>query len=157
MRMLLFLSALIVMVAGCSFSTDQRENDIVKIQASQHIHDIPFENGQGRAIVVFEEQGTVDFVVLAHSLDPEGEYTIFFKTNDNRGVLFGAEDNVKTKVGKFVGELTFKPNAQGELMVSMQNPIRMIEGTQGYLFVIETEEGEEVRRTVPIEITQITQ
>ncbi|MBM7694062.1 hypothetical protein JOC77_003506 [Peribacillus deserti] len=56
---------------------------------------------------------TVDFIVLAKGLSAEGEYTISFKTQDQRGVTFGPKVNVDIKVGRIVGETQFKPNNQG--------------------------------------------
>ncbi|MDF2066774.1 hypothetical protein [Bacillus sp. Cr_A10] len=118
--------------------------------------DIPFEDGTGRVTVAFEaiddstiEDGIIDVIVLAKGLKPTGNYEISLG-----GVVFGPEENVEIRFGTMVGGTLFQPNEQGELYVSMKNPLRIIDGKE--VRVIVSENGKEVLRTQPFIVSKKT-
>lgn len=122
--------------------------------------DIPFEDGTGRVTIVYEEiiddstidDGIIDVIVLAKGLTPTGNYEISLGGDNNGGVVFGPEENVEIRFGTMVGGTLFQPNEQGELYVSMKNPLRIIDGKE--VRVIVSENGKEVLRTQPFIVSK---
>lgn len=89
-------------------------------------------------------EGTIDVIVLAKGLKPTANYEISLE-GDN---VFGPKENIEIRFGTMVGETLFQPNEQGELYVSMKNPLRIISNAKE-VRVIVSENEKEVLRTEP--------
>ncbi|WP_059173994.1 hypothetical protein [Bacillus sp. FJAT-27445] len=160
-----------MVLTGCSNKGNVIEVEVFKAE------DIPFEKGSGRATIVFETpffdngtiihnfsedelseggkiiDGMIDVIVLAKELKPSGNYEILLKGDSNQGVVFGPKENVEIRFGSMVGETLFQPNEQGELFVSMKNPLRVISNAEE-IRVIVLEDGKEVLRTEPFIVSK---
>ncbi|MDQ0874319.1 hypothetical protein QFZ77_002978 [Paenibacillus sp. V4I3] len=155
MRQLLVVVALLVVSTGCSNTESTIEkttkNEVLNLPKSQQLQELPFESGIGRAIIIFEESGA-DCIIYAKGLNPGEKYTISLVVDNgvSPGVIFGPIENVKMKVGSLEDEVMFKPNSEGELFVSMRNPIRLFTVAKEELFFkIESENKKVIMKTVP--------
>ncbi|MFB5089677.1 hypothetical protein PGC35_21250 [Psychrobacillus sp. PGGUH221] len=144
-----------LLLTGCS-----NEASITEVGAYM-AEDIPFEDGTGRVTVAFEaiddstiDDGIIDVIVLAKGLKPTANYEISLGGDNYEGVVFGPEENVEIRFGTMVGGTLFQPNEQGELYVSMKNPLRIIDGKE--VRVIVSENGKEVLRTQPFIVSKKT-
>lgn len=156
MRIFLVLSTLLLLsLTSCSKSAEKlvenpisTKSTLIQVVDKQQIQDIPFENGQGLVMVVFDQDSaSADCIVVARGLKPEEEYKISL-IGDNGGVLFGPKENVQIRVGTLEGEVTFRPNSEGELFVSMRNPTRILTEAKELIFKIETKDNKEFTRTI---------
>ena len=154
----IILLGLGLLLTGCS-----NEESVTEVGAYM-AEDIPFEDGTGRVTIAFEEpildegkiaDGLIDVIVLAKGLKPNANYEISLGRDANQGVVFGPKENVELRFGNIVGETLFQPNEQGELYVSMKNPLRVIDGKE--VRVIVSENGKEVLRTQPFIVSKKTQ
>lgn len=144
------------LLTGCS-----NEASVTEVGAYM-AEDIPFEDGPGRVTIAFEDiiddgtidDGIIDVIVLAKGLKPTAKYKISLGGDNNQGVAFGPEENVEIRFGTMVGATLFQPNEQGELYVSMKNPLRIINGKE--VRVIVSENGKEVLRTQPFIVSKKT-
>ncbi|MCM3711013.1 hypothetical protein [Sporosarcina luteola] len=145
-----------LLLTGCSNETSITEVGVYTAE------DIPLEEGEGRVTIAFEEtilddgmvaDGLIDVIVLAKGLKPNANYEISLGEN-NHGVVFGPEENVELRFGTMVGETLFQPNEQGELYVSMKNPLRVINENEVRVIVLEN--GKEVLRTQPFIVSKET-
>lgn len=144
------------LLTGCS-----KEASVIEVGAYM-AEDIPFEDGTGRVTIAFEDliddgtidDGVIDVIVLAKGLKPTANYKISLGGDNNQGVAFGPEENVEIRFGTMVGATLFQPNEQGELYVSMKNPLRIINGKE--VRVIVSEKGKEVLRTQPFIVSKKT-
>ncbi|MGM0880727.1 MAG: hypothetical protein ACQEXQ_06745 [Bacillota bacterium] len=155
MRQLLIVAALLVVSTGCSNTESTlertRKNEVLKLSKPQQLQELPFESGIGRAIIIFEESGA-DCIIYAKGLNPREKYTISLVVDNglSSGVMFGPIENVKMRVGSLEDEVMFKPNSEGELFVSMRNPIRFFTAANEELFFkIESENKKVIMKTVP--------
>ncbi|WP_155972018.1 hypothetical protein [Paenibacillus sp. Soil522] len=153
MRQLLVISAFLVVSTGCADTEPTLErttkDEVLKLSIPQQFHELPFESGLGRAIVIFEESGA-DCIIYVKGLNPGERYTISLVVGLSSGVMFGPKENVKIRVGSLEDEVKFKPNPKGELFVSMRNPIRFFTAAKEELFFkIESENKKEIMKTVP--------
>lgn len=140
-----------LVLMGCSNKASVTEVTVYKAE------DIPFEDGSGRVTIAFEDtilddgvivEGTIDVIVLAKGLKPTANYEISLEGDNNQGVVFGPQENIEIRFGTMVGETLFQPNEQGELYVSMKNPLRIISNAKE-VRVIVSENEKEVLRTEP--------
>ena len=153
----IILLGLGLLLTGCS-----NEESVTEVGAYM-AEDIPFEDGPGRVTIAFEaiiddsmiDDGIIDVIVLAKGLKPNANYEISLGRDANQGVVFGPKENVELRFGNIVGETLFQPNEQGELYVSMKNPLRVIDGKE--VRVIVSENGKEVLRTQPFIVSKKTQ
>ncbi|WP_043929809.1 hypothetical protein [Bacillus sp. EB01] len=149
--MFIFLLGFGMLLAGCSTKASFKEVEVYKAE------DISFEDGSGRVTISFEDamlddgaivDGIIDVIVLAKGLDPTAKYEISLRGGNNRGVDFGPKENVNLRLGTMVGETVFQPNQQGELFVSMKNPLRIISKAKEVRVVVSID-GKEVLRSEP--------
>ncbi|ALC90648.1 hypothetical protein AM500_13275 [Bacillus sp. FJAT-18017] len=145
-----------MILAGCSNKESVKEVEAYKAE------DVPFEAESGRVTILFEDplfddgaitDGIIDVIVLAKKLDPAANYEISLRGDNKQGVVFGPIENVELRFGTMVGETLFQPNEQGELYVSMKNPLRIISEAKE-IRVIVTEGGKEVLRTEPFKVSK---
>jgi hypothetical protein len=157
-RIIILLLGFGLLLTGCSNKASVTEIGIFKAE------DIPFEDGSGRVTIAFEDiilddgvsiDGIIDVIVLAKGLKPTANYEVSLKGDNNQGVVFGPKENVKIRFGTMVGETSFQPNEQGELYVSMKNPLRIISKAKEVRVVV-LEEGKEVLRTEPFIVSKKT-
>lgn len=134
-----------VMLAACS---DEDSMGSQKVQADQdeatvikQIGKLYFPDGHGDVQFIFERDA-VDIQVFAENLSTEQTYTITLEKADG-GVTFGPKENVRITAGKIIGETSFRPNANGELFVSMMNPNRMFEGEEEMRVIVQSEKDAE--------------
>jgi len=148
MRPLSLCLALLFVLAGCSGGTDKPKGGAIQIASNQQVQEIPFQSGLGQAIVVMEGSA-VDCLIVARGLNPSETYRIKLIGDDGAspGVMFGPQANVNVRAGTLEGEVDFKPNAAGELFVSMRNPIRMFEGAKSLSFQIHDKKDNAVVRS----------
>lgn len=133
-----------LVLTGCS-----NEESVTEVTAYM-AEDIPLEDGSGRVTIAFEqiiddssiEDGIIDVIVLAKGLKPTANYEISLEGDNSVGVVFGPKENVELRFGTMVGGTLFQPNEQGELYVSMKNPLRIINGKEVRVYV--SENGKEV-------------
>ncbi len=133
-----------LVLTGCS-----NEESVTEVTAYM-AEDIPLEDGSGRVTIAFEqiiddssiEDGIIDVIVLAKGLKPTANYEISLEGDNSEGVVFGPKENVELRFGTMVGGTLFQPNEQGELYVSMKNPLRIINGKEVRVYV--SENGKEV-------------
>lgn len=138
---------LIFLLSGCS-------NSIVRIGKDQEVREIPFTNGDGHAIVVVE-RNAVDCMIVADGLKAGEKYTIVLDSDKGRsGVTFGPKENVDLRVGTLQDDIYFVPNSEGELFVSMRNPVRMFEGIKEQQFEIKDRKEKIVMKTKPFQLEQ---
>jgi hypothetical protein len=157
-RIIIFLFGFGLLLTGCSNKASITEVGAFKAE------DIPFEDGSGRVTIAFEDiilddgaisEGTIDVIVLAKGLKPTANFEISLKGDNNQGVVFGPKENVKIRFGNMVGETLFQPNEQGELYVSMKNPLRIISKAKEVRVVV-SEDGKEVLKTEPFVVSKKT-
>lgn len=150
-NIIVFIFGLVLLLTGCSTETGITEVGVYKAE------DIHFEDGSGRVTIVFEEpyindgavvDGLIDVIVLAKGLNPNEKYEISLKGENNQGVIFGPKENINLRFGVIEGETLFHPNKQGELFVSMKNPIRVV-SEANEVRVIVSQGGKEILRTNP--------
>ncbi|WP_155922207.1 hypothetical protein [Bacillus sp. EB01] len=143
---------------GCSNKEGIKEVEAYKAE------DVSFEDETGRVTILFEDpfidegeitDGIFNVIVLAKGLDPTANYDISLRGDNNQGVNFGPKENVELRFGTIVGETLFQPNQQGELFVSMKNPLRIISKAKE-IRVIVSEDGKEVLRTEPFKVSKKT-
>ncbi|MEI4771953.1 hypothetical protein WAX74_20335 [Psychrobacillus sp. FJAT-51614] len=154
MRSIIIILLCFGLLCGCS-----NESSVIEVGAYM-AEDIPFENGVGRVTIAFEaiiddssiDDGIIDIIVLAKGLKSTANYEISLGGENNEGVVFGPKENVDIRFGSMVGETLFQPNEQGELFVSMKNPLRIINGKE--VRVIVSENGKEVLRTQPFIVSK---
>ena len=138
---------LISLLAACS---DAQEPETVEDQEAveelsgleviRQTAELPFPKGRGTVKLEFKEEA-INFIVEAEELSPELDYLIkIIKGKD--GVTFGPEENVEIKAGEAVGETIFKPDKDGRLFISMENPDRIMEGSEGVAIAIQAMDGE---------------
>lgn len=157
-RIIITLLVFGLILMGCSNKANVTEVTVYKAQ------DIPFEDGSGRVTIAFEDtilddgaivEGIIDVIVLAKGLKPTAFYEISLKGDNNQGVVFGPKENINIRFGTMVGESLFQPNEQGELYVSMKNPLRIISNAKE-VCVIVSENEKEVLRTEPFIVSKKT-
>lgn len=155
MRQLLVVVTFLVVSTGCSETESTLEkttiNEVLKLTNPQQLQELTFESGVGRAVMIFEEGG-VDCIIYAKELNPVEKYTISLVGDNGTspGVMFGPIENVKMRVGSLESEVMFKPNSEGELFVSMRNPIRIFTAAkEGLFFKIESENKKVIMKTAP--------
>ncbi|MFS0574981.1 hypothetical protein AB1K83_05065 [Sporosarcina sp. 179-K 3D1 HS] len=145
-----------LLLTGCSNEASVIEVGVYKAE------DIPFEDGSGRVTIAFEDtilddgaivEGIIDVIVLAKELKTTANYEISLEGDNHQGVVFGPKENVEIRFGTIVGETLFQPNEQGELYVSMKNPLRIISNAKE-VRVIVSENGKEVLRTEPFIVSK---
>ncbi|RHW43345.1 hypothetical protein D1B31_01365 [Neobacillus notoginsengisoli] len=151
-RLIILLLGFGMLLTGCSNKTNVKEVEVYKAE------DIPFKDGSGRVTISFESamlddggaiiDGIIDVIVLAKGLKSTANYEISLKGDNNHGVVFGPKENVELRFGTMVGETSFQPNQQGELFVSMKNPVRIISKAKEVQVVV-SEDGKEVLGTDP--------
>lgn len=148
-RIIIILLGLGLFVTGCS-----NEEAVMEVEAYT-AEDVPFEEGTGRVTITFEDlfegDGAIDIIVLAKGLKPTGNYEITLGESREQGILFGPEANVEIRFGTMNGETSFQPNEQGELYVSMKNPLRVMDGKEIRVFV--SEDGKEVLISEPFRVS----
>lgn len=137
-----------VVTAGCSLSNDSENmevelNESIQINENQQLQILPFVNGEGNVTIIFEDSNSADFIVTATGLDPKELYQIVLEG----GMVFGPEENVRIRVGSLNNETDFSPNAEGELWVSMVNPVRLIQAKEGLKFKITNDKNQVVMNT----------
>lgn len=133
-----------LVLTGCS-----NEESVTEVRAYM-AEDIPLKDGSGRVTIAFEqiiedstfEDGIIDVIVLVKGLKPTANYEISLGGDNSEGVVFGPKENVEVRFGTMVGGTLFQPNEQGELYVSMKNPLRIIDGKEARVYV--SENGKEV-------------
>ena len=132
-----------LVLTGCS-----NEESVTEVRAYM-AEDIPLKDGSGRVTIAFEqmiddtiEDGIIDVIVLVKGLKPTANYEISLGGDNSEGVVFGPKENVEVRFGTMVGGTLFQPNEQGELYVSMKNPLRIINGKEVRVYV--SENGKEV-------------
>lgn len=159
MRFILFFLGFCLLLSGCSsVKQNSKESKIIEIDAYK-AEDIPFEDGSGRATIVYEKPGSVnddglfDVIVLAKGLDPEGKYEILLRGDNGTGVTFGPEANIVMRFGSMAGETIFQPNEQGELYVSMKNPLRIVSSVNEVRVVV-TKNEKVTLKTTPFTLTK---
>jgi len=145
--------ALSVFLAGCSempTTSEKTSNDeVIQITKSQQLQELTFENGSGRALLIFEENGA-ECLIFAEGLNPKETYTISLVGDNGAspGVMFGPIENVKLRIGFLEDEIMFKPNTEGELFVSMRNPMRILTAAKKEMyFKIESENKKRTMKT----------
>lgn len=157
-RIIITLLGFGLILTGCSNETSVTEVRVYKAE------DIPFEDGSGRVTIAFEDtilndgaivEGIIDVIVLAKGLKPTTNYEISLEGDNNQGVVFGPKENIEIRFGTMVGETLFQPNEQGELYVSMKNPLRIISNAKEVRVII-SEKGKEVLRTEPFIVSKKT-
>ncbi|WP_445477402.1 hypothetical protein ACULLL_12805 [Lysinibacillus irui] len=157
-RIIITLLGFGLILTGCS-----NEASVTEVRAYK-AEDIPFEDGSGRVTIAFEDtilddgaivEGIIDVIVLAKGLKPTTNYEISLKGDNNQGVVFGPKENINIRFGTMVGETLFQPNEQGELYVSMKNPLRIISNAKE-VRVIVSENEKEVLRTEPFIVSKKT-
>lgn len=140
--LMLLLSA---MLAACSdeenLGSQEVQADQDEVTVIKQIGKLYFPDGHGDVQFIFERDA-VDIQVFAENLSIEQTYTITLEKADG-GVTFGPKENVKITAGKIVGQTTFRPNANGELFVSMMNPNRMFEGDEEMRVIVQSEKDAE--------------
>ncbi|MFC4408877.1 hypothetical protein ACFOZY_00365 [Chungangia koreensis] len=152
-RIVISILVLGLFVTGCS-----NEEAVMEVEVYT-AEDIPFEDGTGRVTIAVEDinddgssvDGIIDIIVLAKGLKPTGNYKISFGESSQQGIVFGPEENVVIRFGTMDGKTSFQPNEQGELYVSMKNPLRVIHGKEVRVFVLEN--GKEVLRSEPFRVS----
>ncbi len=156
MVQLLVVVALLAVFSGCSNSESTleqtTESEVLQATKPQQLQELAFETGVGRAIIIFEE-GIADCIIYAKGVNLKEKYRIslIVDNGDSPGVMFGPKENVETRVGSLEGEVTFKPNSEGELFVSMRNPIGMFTAAkEEFFFRIESEDKKVRINTSPI-------
>ncbi len=157
-RIIITLLGFGLILTGCSNEESVTEVRVYKAE------DIPFEDGSGRVTIAFEDtilddgaivEGIIDVIVLAKGLKPTTNYEISLEGDNNQGVVFGPKENIEIRFGTMVGETLFQPNEQGELYVSMKNPLRIISKAKEVRVII-SEKGKEVLRTEPFIVSKKT-
>ncbi|MFD1738678.1 hypothetical protein ACFSCX_19345 [Bacillus salitolerans] len=147
-----------LLLAGCSDKASVTE------VAAYKAEDIPFEGGIGRVTIAFEEpilkdgkivDGLIDVIVFARELKSGEEYEIYIGEENKRGVIFGPEENVELRFGTLIDETFFHPNAQGELFVSMKNPLRIFSKVEE-VRVFVSQDGQEVLKSEPFKFLENT-
>ena len=134
-----------VMLAACSdegslgSNTVQADED--EAMVIKQVGKLYFPDGHGDVQFIFE-RNAVDIHVFAENLSSEQTYTIMLEKADG-GVTFGPKENVKITAGQIIGEKIFRPNANGELFVSMMNPNRIFEGEEEMRVIVQSEEDAE--------------
>lgn len=142
-----------LVLTGCS-----KEESVTEVRAYM-AEDIPLEDGSGRVTIAFEqiiddtiEDGIIDVIVLVKGLKPTANYEISLGGDNSEGVVFGPKENVEVRFGTMVGGTLFQPNEQGELYVSMKNPLRIINGKEVRVYV--SENGKEVLSSQPFMVSK---
>ncbi|MEK3976581.1 hypothetical protein MKZ20_16855 [Psychrobacillus sp. FSL K6-2684] len=143
-----------LVLTGCS-----NEESVTEVKAYM-AEDIPLEDGSGRVTIAFEqiiddstiEDGIIDVIVLVKGLKPTANYEISLGGDNSEGVVFGPKENVEVRFGTMVGGTLFQPNEQGELYVSMKNPLRIINGKEVRVYV--SENGKEVLSSQPFMVSK---
>lgn len=148
MRRVIIIFLLLMLISGCSSSADgehiQTEvGEPISINENQQLQILPFINGEGNVTIILEDPNSADFIVTAEGLDPKERYQIVLEG----GMMFGPEDNVRVRVGSLNNETEFSSNAEGELWVSMVNPLRLIQGKDGLVFRILNDKNQTVMST----------
>ncbi|MGM9949556.1 MAG: hypothetical protein ACI33P_05495 [Lysinibacillus sp.] len=140
-----FVLLLSVMLAACS---DEESLGSQEVQANQgevtvikQVGKLYFPDGHGDVQFIFDRDA-VNIQVFAEKLSSAQTYIIMLEKADG-GVTFGPEENVKITAGEIVGKTAFKPNANGELFVSMRNPNRLFEGKEEMRVIIQSEKDAE--------------
>ena len=143
----IFMFLLISMLAACSDAQEpERVEDKEAVEESSSLEVIsqtaklPFPKGKGTVKLEFQEHA-INFIVEAEELSPDLDYLIKI-IKGKGGVTFGPEENVEIKAGEAVGGTIFKPDKDGRLFVSMENPDRIIEGSEGVAVAIQAMDGE---------------
>ena len=123
-------------LGGQEVLADQDEVTVIK-----QVGKLYFPDGHGDVQFIFEREA-VNIQVFAEKLSSEQTYTIMLEKADG-GVTFGPAENVKLTAGQIVGKTAFRPNANGELFVSMMHPNRLFEGKEEMRVIIQSEEDAE--------------
>ena len=140
-----FVLLLSVMLAACSdegslggqeVQADQDEVTVIK-----QVGKLYFPDGHGDVQFIFDRDA-VNIQVFAEKLSFQQTYMIMLEKADG-GVTFGPAENVKITAGQIIGKKAFRPNANGELFVSMMIPNRMVEGEEEMRVIIQSEEDAE--------------
>jgi len=140
-----------IVITKMPYSKKTNENPIEVYEIHKN-SEIPLLNGHGY-VKINLEQHEVNVLVFAQGLSSEKPYSISIEGSDQGGVTFGPKENVKIQAGEMIGEITFRPNAKGELFVSMINPIRIFQGAQEFKIKIKSEDGSlKIIETLPFSI-----
>lgn len=131
-----------VILAACankeSLGSQEVQADQNEVTVIKQIGKLYFPDSHGDVQFIFERDA-VDVQVFAEKLSREQTYTITLEKADG-GVTFGPKENVKITAGQIVGQTAFRPNANGELFVSMMNPNRIFEGEEEMRVIIQSKE-----------------
>ena len=140
-----FVLLLSVMLTACSdeesLGSQEVQADQDEVTVIKQIGKLYFPDGHGDVQFIFERDA-VDIQVFAENLSSEQTYTIMLEQADG-DITFGPEDNVKITAGQMIGKNMFRPNANGELFVSMMNPNRIFEGKEKMRVIVQSEKDAE--------------
>ena len=142
-----FIFLAISLLAGCSDASETEKavdkgpaQESSELKVIQDDADLPLPKGKGIVKLEFQEDA-INFIVEAEGLSPDWTYSIKI-VNGAGGVTFGPEENVNIAAGELAGATAFKPDNDGRLIVSMANPDRVIEGSQGVSIAIQGMDGD---------------
>jgi|GEM_PF-6476625 len=148
MRILILAILSMILLSSCSMTDPaEKKDDVIQIGKNQAF-DIPFEEGAGRVTVIYQN-GVVDFNLLAKELDQEESFEVNLNVDGQTAVIFGPEGNMRIQLGKMTGETLFQANEQGELVISMLNPERIVQAEEDARIIIRNSKGEIVKQTSP--------
>ena len=156
---------LLSMMIGCTNNLLAEENipdDIVQEESVQEAiiqiepdraYEVAFADNLGHVTVILKQSRGIDFIVWAKELDPEKSYEIVAAyANEEKGVLFGPEQNLQIKLGDMNGETSLQPSSEGELYVSMLNPERIFADAEEVKIIIKTTDQQVVAKSLSFKL-----
>ncbi|WP_456275387.1 hypothetical protein [Bacillus sp. AK128] len=135
------------------YKLDNMNNEIMNESPVANVYknssrEIPVEFGSGEVLIDYYGEGT-DTTVHLFKLDPERTYEIAITSEEQGGILFGPEENVKVWTGRIVDDVSFVTNSDGELKVTMFNPIRVLGAKEKLRVKIREANGINTLTTIP--------
>lgn len=100
---------------------------------------VPMEKGKGKAFISMDSTQKFTGGISLESLIPGRRYTVTLKSSANAGVVFGPAENIDIAEGSIEDDIYFIPDADGRLEVSMENPVRILEGGGEYFLIVQAE------------------
>ncbi|WP_246939648.1 hypothetical protein [Bacillus pinisoli] len=122
-----------------------KDNPVAKVQKESK-KDMPIEKGNGNVTIEYDHSG-VNTTIHAYKLDPKQLYEIFIGD-----ILFGPEQNVIIRHGNMNSDTLFRPDSNGELLVSMYNPIRVLGKEKELKVTVKKYEESNVLVTIPFRL-----
>ncbi|WP_335871805.1 hypothetical protein [Bacillus sp. 2205SS5-2] len=130
MRIFFVLVVIVLLYSGCSSTEKTTSSDKAVAVNPYETAELSFDADVGNIVVVYDaqqyENGRFKVIISLRNLDPAKMYSVTLEREGGGFVAFGPKHNVEIQVGSIRGDTFFQPNANGDLAITVENPVRIL-------------------------------